>query len=153
MKTSLTLALGLGGLALLAGGCATATLPRVTYPVTYQIQLGNTQVRSDYGPQNLNVNATQDVTAEAGEPLYYQVSSPVLVNVYAYDLDTGGTRVLLGSNQGTVFSSSVTPTSDSLRFVFSVAQANTSGVVQFTISDQPISPRAAPAVVAPPPEP
>ena len=152
MNTRILLALELAASALLAAGCVTSNLPRVTYPVTYQIQLGNTQVRSDYGPQNLNVNATQDVTAEAGEPLYYEINSPVPVNVYVYDLGSGDGRTLVGSNQGTLFTASVTPSGGTLRFVFSVAQANTSGVVQFTISDQPIlAPSAVTAPVAPPP--
>ncbi len=144
MKTRILLAFGLSTLGLVMAGCTTASLPRVTYPVTYQIHLGNTQVRSSYGPQNLNVNATQDVTVSPDEPLYYQVSSPVEVVVYVYEGETPGERTLLGQNEGTSFTSSVLPRSDSLQFVFSVAQANSSGVVQFTLSDEPLAPAVSP---------
>ncbi len=144
MKTMLQSSLALLGLALAGAGCTTTSLPRVTYPVTYQIQLSNTQVRSDYGPQNLNINATQDVTVSPNEPLYYQVSSPVEVVVYVYELDAVNQRTLLGQNEGTLFNSYVVPPTSTLEFVFSVAQANSSGVLQFTISDQPIGPTAPP---------
>ncbi len=144
MKTKVPSCLGLVALALAAAGCTSTSLPRVTYPVTYQIQLSNTQVRSDYGPQNLNVNATQDVSVSPEQPLYYQVSSPVEVVAYVYELDAPGQRTLLGQNQGTLFNSYVVPPTSTLEFVFSVAQANSSGVLQFTISDQPIAPTAPP---------
>ena len=153
MNAKCPLVIAFAGLALVFAGCATSNLPRVTYPVTYQIHLGNTQVSSAYGPQNLNVNATQDVTAGAGEPLYYRVNSPVPVNVYVYAENSAGTYAYLGQNQGNLFDASVTPPSSSVRFVFSVAEANTSGVLQFTISDEPIPPLSPPAVVSPPPPP
>ena len=139
MKTKHIGATGLSILALICAGCTTMSLPKVTYPVTYQIQLGNTQVRSDYGPQNLNVKATQDVTVSPDQPLYYQVGSPVEAVVYVYELGPQNERTLLGQNQGTSFSAYVLPRTETLEFAFSVAQANSSGVLQFTISDQPIA--------------
>ena len=144
MKTKIVATLGLIALALLGAGCTTSYLPKVNYPVTYQIQLGNTQVRSNYGPQSLNVNATQDVTVSPDQALYYQVTSPVEVVVYVYEVESGGDRALLGQNQGTSFTSSILPRTSTLEFVFSVAQANSSGVIQFTLSDQPIAPVVAP---------
>ncbi|HKB90626.1 MAG TPA: hypothetical protein VKC60_08945 [Opitutaceae bacterium] len=127
-------------------GCASSPppRPRINYPVTYQINIGNTQVRSEYGPQNLNVSATQQVMVQPGQPLYYQVYSPVNVTVYVYERASSNTRRLLGQMQGTSFTTAVTPSVDMLEFVFSAAQSNTGGVVQFTLSDRPLA-------VSPPP--
>jgi hypothetical protein len=145
---NLKLAFPLGALALAGwlSGCATPapTVPKVAYPVTYQINVGNTEVSAPAGPQNLNVNATQQVTVQPGATLYYQVISPVAVTMYIYADGDGGSHALLGQMQGTSFTSSILPSTSSLEFAFAVAQANSSGTLQFTISDQPIAPAVTP---------
>lgn len=138
-------------LALALAGCATpAGAPHIAYPATYQIQVGNSQAISAYGPQNANVTAAQQVTVAPGVPIFYQVVSPVAVTVYLYEDQPNGTRSLIGQMQGTTFSSSVTPSTGSLEFAFAVANANSSGMLQFTIDDRPQAP-AAPPPAAPPP--
>jgi hypothetical protein len=151
MKTKLySSAFGLA-LALLLGGCESAPMvPHIAYPATYQIQVGNTQVLSVYGPQNSNVTAAQQVTVAPGVPIYYQVVSPVAVTVYVYQDEVNGTRTLIGQMQGMTFTSSITPPVSSLEFAFAVANANSSGTLQFTINDSPMAP-AVPPMAAPPP--
>ena len=112
----------------------------VSYPITYRLPIGNSQVTSAYGPQNLNVNATQDVSVQPGTNLYYQVVAPVNLQFYVFDKTgpgPGGT--MLGQMQGSNFSSSVVSQTGVIEFVFSAAQANTGGTVSFTVSDRPIA--------------
>src|SRR6185312_9561742 len=109
------------------------------------LQVGNTQVISAYGPQSSNVTAAQRIAVAPDVPLYYSVTSPVAVTVYVYQDNDDGTRSLVGQMQGTTFNSSVTPATAALEFAFAVTNANSSGMLQFTISDQPL------AVAAPPP--
>jgi hypothetical protein len=148
MKTRSTLvtcaALAVVGL---FAGCATPPPPRpvVVYPVTYDVPVGNTQVTSTAGDQNLNVSSTQQVTAEVGEPLYYQIVSPVAVNVSIYERRSAESgRLLVREMQGTAFTSSVTPSVKGLEFVFSAQQSNSSGTLKFTLSDRPIAPGVTP---------
>jgi hypothetical protein len=140
-------------LAAFLGGCAETNppLPQIHYPVTYQVPVGNRQAQSNYGPQNLSVNATQDVTVQPGVPLYFQVVSPIPVNTYVYDRSgPSGNGSLITQLSGTTFTSSVTPESTTLEFSFQPLQANTSGTLQFTLSDQPLT-NPAPAEPVPPP--
>lgn len=139
--------------ALFLSGCSSE--PDVNYPVTYHLPIGNSQVTSAYGPQNMNVNATQDVQFPAGRTLYYQVISPVNLTFYVFDkTGPGPGGSLLGQMQGTTFTSSATTQSGTLEFVISASDANTGGTVTFTISDRPLTP-AAPIVGpnSPPPAP
>ncbi|MBW8780917.1 MAG: hypothetical protein JF599_03380 [Verrucomicrobia bacterium] len=127
----------------LAAGCHTPERrPVVVYPVTYDIPVGNTQVSASAGAQNLNVSATQQVTARVGEPLYYQIISPVPVTVSIYErrADMPEPRMLVRELQGTNFTSSLTPSERLLEFVFSVKDSNSNGTLKFTISDRPIAP-------------
>ncbi|HSI09911.1 MAG TPA: hypothetical protein VK985_15090 [Rariglobus sp.] len=131
----------------LFAGCATPAPPRpmVKYPVTYDVPVGNTQVSASAGPQNLNVSSTQQVTAKVGEPLYYQIVSPVAVTVSIYERRSPESgRLLVRELQGTAFTSSVTPAVSALEFVFSVQQANSSGTLKFTLSDRPLAPAITP---------
>ena len=53
------------------------------------------------------------------------------------------------SDQAAIFSafctaSSIVPTTGTMEFTFAVAQTNSSGVLQFTLSDHPIAPVTAP---------
>jgi hypothetical protein len=131
-------------------GCDSA--PTVAYPVTYRLPIGNSTVTSAYGPQNLNVNATQDVSVPVGQALYYSVVSPVNLQFYVFDKTSpapGGTQ--LSTMQGSAFASSVTSQTGTVEFVFSAAQANTGGTVTFTISDRPLAPPA--PMMAPNPTP
>ncbi len=137
----------LTGLVILAitffAGCATPPPPRpvVVYPITYDVPVGSTQVSATAGPQNLDVSSTQQVTAKVGEPLYYQVVSPVAVTVSIYYREAADQpRVLLREMQGTAFTSSITPSVPVLQFVFSAQQANSNGTLKFTLSDKPIAP-------------
>lgn len=141
-----------GALALAVGlfaGCSTTPSapprPVVVYPVTYDVPVGNTQVTSTSGPQNLNVSSTQQVTAVVGDPLYYQVVSPVAVTVSIYERKSADyARVLVREMQGTSFTASLTPSVPNLEFVFSVMQSNSSGSLKFTLSDRPIAPAVMP---------
>jgi hypothetical protein len=155
MNTQLLIALAGFLIAALMGGCAETNppLPQVHYPVTYQVPVGNRQATSNYGPQNLSVSATQDVTVQPGTPLYFQVVSPIPVTAYVYDKSSPSANgSLLTQMSGTTFTSSVTPDSTNLEFSFQPTQANTSGTLQFTLSDQPIAgaPSAPPEPVPPP---
>src|SRR5258708_37239425 len=86
----------------------------------------------------------EEVMVEPGQAVYYEVYSPVNVTVYVYERASSNTRRLLGQMQGTSFTTAVTPSVDMLEFVFSAAQSNTGGDVQFTLSDRPLA-------VSPPP--
>jgi hypothetical protein len=124
---------------------STPPRPAVAYPVTYEIPIGNTQVRASTGAQNLQVSPSQDVAVTPGQTLYYQVASPIDVVVSVYELPTTSTpSARLAHSQGTQFTSSITPSSSALRFTFSAAQANTSGTLRFTLSDTPLAPAVAP---------
>jgi len=138
-------------LALFLAGCESQPMaPHVNYPSTYQVQVGNTQVLSAYGPQSSNVTAAQQVTVAPRVPIYYQVVSPVAVTVYVYQDESNGTRTLIGQMQGMTFSSSITPAASSLEFAFAVANANSSGTLQFTVNDQPMAPAPLPPAAPPP---
>ena len=135
-----------GLLALTACVAPTPPRPVVAYPVSYQVQVGNTQVSANDGPQNLNVSATQDVSVDPGKTLYYQVVSPIDVTLSLYELPvsnavnaaTAGSRI--AQMQGTTFTSSITPSTSVVRFTFTASQANSSGNLRFTLSDRPIAP-------------
>jgi hypothetical protein len=132
-----TLALGLGS------GCMgpSERRPMIVYPVTYDVPVGNTQVSASTGAQNLKVSPTQEVTADVGEPLYYQIVSPVPVNVAIYERrspDRG--RVLVREFQGTSLTNSIIPAEPHLEFQFAALQPNSSGTLQFTLSDRPLAP-------------
>ncbi|CAM3136598.1 hypothetical protein [Rariglobus hedericola] len=127
----------------LFAGCATPPPPRpvVVYPVTYDVPVGNTQVSASAGPQNLNVSATQQVTATVGKPLYYQIISPVAVTVTVYERKSSDMpRVMVREFQGTAFTSSLTPSVSGLEFVFSAQESNSAGTLKFTLSDRPLAP-------------
>lgn len=129
---------------LIFAGCDTT--PSVNYPLTYQVPIGNSTVSNAYGPQNLNVSGVQDVPAVPGVPLYYQATAPVTLSFYAFDkTGPGPGGPILNQSQGQFFNGSVTPTSSTVEFVFSVAQANTGGTVQFTVSNHQI-PSSVPAM-------
>lgn len=142
-RRSIALAIPLIGLLALTA-CVAPTPPRpvVSYPVSYQVQIGNTQVRANDGPQNLNVSATQDVSVEPGKTLYYQVVSPINVTLSLAELPVPSTTITapIAQMQGTTFTSSITPTTSALRFTFVASQANSSGTLRFTLSDEPIAP-------------
>jgi hypothetical protein len=89
----------------------------------------------------MNVSASQNVTVQPQETLYYQVNSPIGVTLYIYDKTSSGERgSLLGTMQGTQFTSSVTPDSSVLEFVFTSSQTNSNGTLAFTLSDTPLAP-------------
>jgi hypothetical protein len=122
-------------------GCASdiASAPRIKYPVTYTVQLGNTQVRSDYGPQNMNTQATQQVAVEVGKPLYFRVDAPFDVNVQVSEVSGGSSRQV-SQLEGRRFNGMLTPDAPNLEFSFRAARPNTGGPLQFTLSDQPLQP-------------
>jgi hypothetical protein len=139
-RRSLALAIPLSLLALTACVAPTPPRPAVSYPVSYQVQIGNTQVRANDGPQNLNVSATQDVSVEPGKTLYYQVVSPIAVTLTLAEVPAPSTTTTpIAQMQGTTFTSSITPTTSALRFTFTASQANSSGTLRFTLSDEPIA--------------
>jgi hypothetical protein len=138
-----TSALAVATFAAFFSGCSTYTnAPRVDYPVTYQIPVGNTRVNADAGGQNLDVVARQRVAAVPGRRLYFRVASPVDVTMRIY-LHDGAPAELLSEMNGVNFTSSVIPDTDELEFTFGVTAANSSGTVQFTLSDRPIPPAVA----------
>jgi hypothetical protein len=123
------------GTCLLLAGCVTAP----SAPVVYQVPITQPVIRSDFGPPNLAVTGVQDVPAQPGAPLYYQVISPVNVVAYAFDrINPGPGGPLLAQFQGTSFYSSVTPSGSAVEFVFSAAQPVMGGSVQLFVSDRPI---------------
>lgn len=125
---------------LLVGGCAsTPPLTRIKYPITYQVNVGNTRVASDYGPQNLTTSANQQVSVEAGRPIYYQVVSPFEVTVQVSEPSSGGVKRQINQMQGTSFTASITPATPMLEFSFTPSHTNSGGTLQFTLSDQPIA--------------
>jgi hypothetical protein len=135
MNVKILLPLAALGLLVLAG-CDSVPY---NYPITYQVPIGNSTVSNAYGPQNLNVSGVQDVPAQPGVQLFYQASAPVTLTFYAFDkTGPGPGGPVLNQSQGQFFNGSVTPTSSTVEFVFSVAQANTGGTVQFTVSNRPI---------------
>ena len=142
MKTKLLLSLFASAGLFLAGCATTASVPRVNYPVSYNVQVGNTQVATAAGGQNLNVAATQQVEVDPGEPLYYRVDSPVDVTVSVFEVASSGSRSLLGQMRGTSFTTSIMPSTSMVEFSFAASQPNSSGLVQFTLSDEPIASRA-----------
>jgi hypothetical protein len=132
-------------LAFFIGGCGTPSAPHAAYPVTYNIQVDNTPAHADTGAPNLsNTSPTQDVTVVSGQLLHYQVVSPVDVTVYFYGMEGEGQRVFLGQMQGRSFAASVTPNTSTLEFVFVATQPNSSAMLKFTLSDQPVATVAAP---------
>jgi len=137
MKTILSLCLFVA--AIFVGGCASEPLPRIKYPVTYNVQVGNTRVTSDYGPQNLNTQAVQQVAVEAGRPIYYQVVSPFEVSVVVSESASPGVKEQVSQMQGTTFTAMLTPKTPMLEFAFAAARTNSGGTLQFTLSDQPIT--------------
>jgi hypothetical protein len=48
--------------------------------------------------------------------------------------------VLVREFQGTSFTDSIVPSASNLEFVFAAQQANSSGTLQFTLSDDPLPP-------------
>jgi len=123
----------------MAGCASTPPVPRIKYPVTYQVQVGNTRVNSDYGPQNLTTSANQQVAVDAGHPIYYQVVSPFDVTVQVSESASPGVKKQVSQMQGTTFTAMITPPPPMLEFSFSPSRTNTGGTLQFTLSDQPIS--------------
>jgi len=122
------------------GGCSTPAPPHAAYPVTYRIQVDNTEAHSDTGSQDLTMSPTQDVAVVSGQRLYYRVVSPVDVTVYFYGVEGQGERVFLGQMQGRTFAASVTPSTSTLEFVFVATQPNSSATLKFTLADQPAAP-------------
>lgn len=143
MKRESLTSLGALALVFFIGGCSTPPPPHAAYPVTYRIQVDNTEAHSDTGPQNPAMSPTQAVAVVSGQPLYYQVVSPVDVTVYFYGMEGEGARVFLGQMQGRTFAASVTPNTNTLEFVFVATQPNSSATLKFTLSDQPAAPAVA----------
>jgi hypothetical protein len=146
MNSKILACLAASAAALFLAACNSAP----TYPVTYNIPVGYSQVATPYGTQSINVSATHDSTVAPGVPMYYQVTSPIPVTVYVFDkTGPGPGGSLLNQTQGTSVTSSASSTAGILEFVFSIAQAYTNGTVQLTISDHPLAPTAT-AMGAPP---
>ncbi len=124
---------------LLATGCATSShVPRVNYPVTYQIDVGNTNLSAEGDRQDLNVVATQRLEVTPGDRIHFAVDSPVIVDVSIYEADDRGSRQILWHHEGTVLASTILPRTRALLVEFSAARSNSSGRLSFTVSDRPI---------------
>ncbi len=124
---------------LFVSGCSSpSNLRHVNYPVTYQVQVGNSQVNAAGDNQNLNIVANQHVEVIPGRTLFFNVDSPVIVHLEIYERD-GSSRRMIGQMEGTMISSSFTPRSETAVFEFAAAHANSSGTLQFTLSDEPLS--------------
>jgi len=135
MNARIVALLAATGASLLLSACSAIN----EYPVSYQVPIGAAYFSSDYGLQNLPVNAVQDVPVEAGMPFYYTIVSPVAMNVYIFDKfgpQPGGP--LLGNFSGASYSGVVTPSGNKLEFVFSAPQPVAGGVMQLTVSDTPL---------------
>ena len=121
-------------------GCASEPeAVQVKYPVTYNVQVGQTKAVSDYGPQTLSNQAVQQVTVEIGRPLYYSVSSEFDVLVSVSEVPSPDERRQVSQMQGKEFTTSITPETSTIVVTFTAAKPNTGGNVKFTLSDQPIA--------------
>ena len=127
-------------LALFAGCSSEPAVIHIKYPITYQVQVGETKAVSDYGPQSLSNQAVQQLTVEVGRPLYYRVDSSFEVLVTVAEVPSPDMRHQVSQMQGANFTTSITPQSSNLVVTFSAAKPNTGGTVKFTLSDEPFSP-------------
>jgi len=139
----------LAGLAacLLSAGCAEYG----PYPASYQLPIGAPYLTSEFGPLNMSVNAVQEVNAQPGEKLYYQVVSPTTVQIYVYD--PYGQGQILSQFEGSTFNSAVRPNGDRVKFIISAIQPVPGGFVQLTVSDNPIGRTSLSAPFGTPPAP
>jgi len=135
----LTSFLCLISLAFFAGCASEPTAVRVQYPVTYNVQVGQTKAVSDYGPQTLSNQAVQQLTVEVGRPLYYSVSADFEVLVTVSEVPSPDERRQVSQMQGKEFTTQITPETSTLVVTFTAAKPNSGGNVKFTLSDQPIA--------------
>lgn len=114
----------------------------VHYPVTYQVPVGGSAV-PHVGNPHLDVSATQDVAVQPGKPLYCEIESPVPLTVYLYERVGAApnanllTHVEVPANQR-VKERFIPPTS-SVEFLFADQNPGVSGILQFTLSDEPLA--------------
>ena len=123
----------------IAGCSSEPDAVRSKYPITYNVQVGQTKAVSDYGPQTLSNQAVQQLTVEVGRPLYYSVDSDFDVLVTVAEVPSPDERRQISQMQGSRFATSITPETSTLVVTFSAAKPNTGGNVKFTLSDQPIA--------------
>jgi hypothetical protein len=135
----LTAILGLAAAALITGCSSEPSAVQIKYPVTYNVQVGQTKAVSDYGPQTLSNQAVQQLTVEVGRPLYYAVDSDFDVLVTVAEVPSPDERRQVSQMQGSKFTTSITPETSTLVVTFAAAKPNTGGNLKFTLSDQPIA--------------
>jgi hypothetical protein len=106
----------------------------IQFPATFNLHVGK-------GTPAPDESASQDIPAQQGTPLYFQISSAfsVVVNIYS-ETNSGKRDQLIGSMKGQNFGSSINPQDGVLQFsILPENKANTGNVV-FVISDGPLMP-------------
>jgi len=106
------------------------------YPITYQIPIGAPYATSDYGLDNVPINAIQVVPSEGGTRLYYSMAASTNVMVYVVDNFgpyPGGP--MIARFHGNSYSSSVVPSGGKVAFIFAAIQPVVAGTIQLTVSD------------------
>jgi len=107
---------------------------QVQFPATFNLSVGKAASTADE-------SANQDIPAQQGTQLYFQVNSPfsVVLNIYS-KTDSGKRGDLIGSMKGTSFGSSINPQDGVLQFSIAPEDKSNGGSVTFTISDGPLMP-------------
>jgi hypothetical protein len=106
----------------------------IEFPATFNLHVGK-------GTPSPDESANQDIPAQSGTPLYFQVSSPFSVVVSIYEkTDSGKRGDLIGSMKGQNFGSSINPQDGVLQFSIAPQDKSNTGTVVFVISDGPLMP-------------
>jgi hypothetical protein len=121
-------------LALVGASRLDAGDPQVQFPATFNLSVGK-------GAPTPDESASQDIPAQQGTQLYFQVNSPfgVVLNIYS-KTDSGKRGDLIGSMKGTSFGSSINPQDGVLQFSIAPEDKSNGGNVTFLISDGPLMP-------------
>jgi hypothetical protein len=108
--------------------------PQIQFPATFTLAVGK-------GAPTPDESANQDVPAQAGTQLYFQISSPftVVLNIYA-KTDSGKRGDLLGTMKGANFGSTINPQDGVLQFSLAPENKANGGNIVFIVSDGPIMP-------------
>lgn len=107
---------------------------QVQFPATFNLPVGK-------GAPTPDESASQDIPAQQGTQLYFQVNSPfsVVLSIYS-KTDSGKRGDLIGSMKGTSFGSSINPQDGVLQFSIAPEDKSSGGSVTFVISDGPLMP-------------
>jgi hypothetical protein len=107
---------------------------QVQFPATFNLHVGK-------GVPSPDEAANEDIPAQQGTQLYFQINSPfnVVLNIYS-KTDSGKRGDLIGTMKGQNFNSSINPQDGVLQFSFAPEDKTNTGNVVFVISDGPLMP-------------